>query len=155
MARVEWDELFVRLLDSQTGQLLREHVRQKSGYRIQSEDHSKRTPLRVSQPLWRAGRARAVAHLLNLPLEARFLRELSLGQTAIFMVWFPMLELIGLTPVLERKLEGLSPHRRPLPTWMCYYKPNNRSLAVNLKDATIWEFSLFDGDSSLCSLTAS
>ena len=64
-----------------------------------------------------------------------------------------MLELIGLTPPLERKLEHLSPHRRALPTWMSYYKPNNPSLAENLKDAAVWEFSLFDGDSSLCSLT--
>src|SRR5271157_430022 len=60
MVRVQWDELFVRLLDPKTGQLLREHVRQKRGwYRIQPEDHSKRTPLRVSQLLWRAGRAGA------------------------------------------------------------------------------------------------
>ena len=60
VVRVQWDELFVRLLDSRTGQLLREHVRQKRGwYRIKPEDHSKRTPLRTSQLLWRAGRAGA------------------------------------------------------------------------------------------------
>jgi len=58
MVRVQWDELFVRLLDPKTGQLLREHVRQKRGwYRIKPEDHPKRTPLRISQLLWRAGRA--------------------------------------------------------------------------------------------------
>jgi transposase len=58
--RVQWDELFVRLLDPKTGQLLREHVRQKRGwYRIKPEDYSKRTPLRTSQLLWRAGRAGA------------------------------------------------------------------------------------------------
>jgi transposase len=58
--RVQWDELYVRLLDPKTGQLLREHVRQKRGwYRIKEEDHSKRTPLRTSQLLWRAGRAGA------------------------------------------------------------------------------------------------
>ena len=58
LLRVQWDELFVRLLDPKTGQLLREHVRQKRGwYRIQPEDQSKRTPLRTSQLLWRAGRA--------------------------------------------------------------------------------------------------
>jgi len=58
VVRVQWDELFVRLLDPKTGQLLREHVRQKRGwYRIKPEDHSKRTPLRTSQLLWRAGRA--------------------------------------------------------------------------------------------------
>ena len=38
--RVQWDELYVRLLDPKTGQLLREHVRQKRGwYRIKEEDH--------------------------------------------------------------------------------------------------------------------
>ena len=52
----------VRLLDPKTGQLLREHVRQKRGwYRIKEEDHPKRTPLRTSQLLWRAGRA-GIAH---------------------------------------------------------------------------------------------
>jgi len=56
--RVQWDELYVRLLDPRTGQLPREHVRQKRGwYRIKEEDHPKRTPLRTSQLLWRAGRA--------------------------------------------------------------------------------------------------
>ena len=56
--RVQWDDLYVRLLDPKTGQLLREHVRQKRGwYRIKEEDHPKRTPLRTSQLLWRAGRA--------------------------------------------------------------------------------------------------
>jgi transposase len=60
VVRVQWDELFVRLLDPKTGQLLREHVRQRRGwYRIKPEDHSKRTPLRVSQLLWRAGHAGA------------------------------------------------------------------------------------------------
>ena len=60
--RVQWDELYVRLLDPKTGQLLREHVRQKRGwYRIKEEDHPKRTPLRTSQLLWRA--ARAGAHI--------------------------------------------------------------------------------------------
>jgi transposase len=58
--RVQWDELYVRLLDPKTGQLLREHVRQKRGwYRIKEEDRPKRTPLRTSQLLWRAGRAGA------------------------------------------------------------------------------------------------
>jgi transposase len=56
--RVQWDELFVRLLDPKTGQLLREHLRQKRGwYRIKTEDRPQRTPLRTSQLLWRAGQA--------------------------------------------------------------------------------------------------
>jgi transposase len=58
MLRVQWDELYVRLLDPKTGQLLREHVRQKRGwYRIRPEDRPQRTPLRTSQLLWRAGQA--------------------------------------------------------------------------------------------------
>ena len=53
--RVQWDELYVRLLDPMTGLLLREHVRQKRGwYRIKEEVHPKRTPLRTPQLLWRA-----------------------------------------------------------------------------------------------------
>ena len=55
---VQWDGLFVRLLDPHTGQLLREHVSQKRGqYRIQPQDRSQRTPLGTSQLLARAGRA--------------------------------------------------------------------------------------------------
>jgi transposase len=58
LVHVQWDELFVRILDPQNRHLLREHVRQKRGwYRIKEEDHPKRRPLRVSQLLWRAGRA--------------------------------------------------------------------------------------------------
>jgi len=55
---VQWDGLQVRLLDPKTGQLLREHLRQKRGWhRIKEEDRSPRTPLSTSQLLWRAGRA--------------------------------------------------------------------------------------------------
>jgi len=54
---VQWDELYVRILDPKSGQLLREHVRQKPGwYRIRAEDHAQRTPLRVVQLLGRADR---------------------------------------------------------------------------------------------------
>ena len=36
---VQWDELYVRILDPQNGLLLREHVRQKRGwYRIKKEE---------------------------------------------------------------------------------------------------------------------
>ena len=38
--KVQWDELYVRILDPKNGLLLREHVRQKRGWhRIQPEDH--------------------------------------------------------------------------------------------------------------------
>jgi transposase len=56
--QVQWDELFVRILDPNSGLLLREHVRQKRGwYRFKKEDRPQHMPLKVSQLLWRAGRA--------------------------------------------------------------------------------------------------
>lgn len=55
---VQWDGLQVRLIDPRTGQLLREHLRQKRGWhRIKREDRPPRTPLSTSQLLGRAGRA--------------------------------------------------------------------------------------------------
>ena len=68
LVRVQWDELYVRILNPQNGLLLREHVRQKRGwYRIQPEDHPKHRPLRVSQLLWRAGQASThIGTLCNL-----------------------------------------------------------------------------------------
>jgi hypothetical protein len=57
---VQWDGLNVRLLHPQTGQLLREHLRQKRGWhRIQDEDRSPRTPSSTLQLLERATRAGA------------------------------------------------------------------------------------------------
>jgi transposase len=58
--KVQWDSLFVRLLDPKTGQLMREHVVQKRGrHRILEQDRSPRTPLRVHQLLWRTQQAGA------------------------------------------------------------------------------------------------
>jgi hypothetical protein len=55
---VQWDSLFVRLLDPKTGQLMREHLRQKRGqHGFDQRDRSPRTPLRVHQLLWRCERA--------------------------------------------------------------------------------------------------
>jgi hypothetical protein len=52
LVNVQWDDLWVRLLDPRTGQLLREHLRQKRGrYRIKQEDYPKRVPLGTSQLL--------------------------------------------------------------------------------------------------------
>ena len=58
MVRVQWDGLHVRLLDPQTGLLLREHLRQQRGrHRIKDEDRAKRTPLGTVQLLARATQA--------------------------------------------------------------------------------------------------
>jgi transposase len=56
--RVQWDGFYVRLLDPQTGQLLREHLRSPRGtHRIRDEDRSRKTPLAVGQLLAGADRA--------------------------------------------------------------------------------------------------
>jgi transposase len=53
--RVQWNTLFVRLLDPYTGQLLREHLHAARGsHRIKDEDRSRKTPRGVSQLLARA-----------------------------------------------------------------------------------------------------
>ena len=45
---VQWNDLFVRLLDPKTGQLLREHVRAPRGWhRIEEADRPRRTPLKT------------------------------------------------------------------------------------------------------------
>jgi transposase len=60
LVHVQWDDLFVRILDPNSGQLLREHVRQKrGGYRFKEQDVSPRRPFKVSQLLWRAEHAGA------------------------------------------------------------------------------------------------
>ena len=55
---MQWHGLFVRLLDPRTGQLLREHLRQKRGaHRIRDQDRPRRTPLHIQQLLARADKA--------------------------------------------------------------------------------------------------
>jgi hypothetical protein len=60
-----------------------------------------------------------------------------------------MLELVGFSPALEKTLERASPHRRPLSSWLYFYKASNPALAEKLSNSAVWEPSLFDGDSSL------
>jgi transposase len=58
--QVQWDSHQVRLMDPQTGQLLREHLLQVRGrHRIKDEDRPKQTPLTTLQLLARADRAGA------------------------------------------------------------------------------------------------
>jgi len=70
--QVQWDGLQVRLLDPRTGQLLREHLRQKRGWhRIKEEDRPPRTPLSTNQLLTRAGHAGANIGTLCQAIHAR------------------------------------------------------------------------------------
>ena len=58
--QVQWDSHQVRLMDPQTGQLLREHLRQARGrHRIKDEDRPRQTPLTTLQLLSRADNAGA------------------------------------------------------------------------------------------------
>jgi transposase len=60
LVNVQWDAMYVRLLDPGTGQLLREHLGQKRGrHRIRAEDRPKRTPQHTHQLLARAHQAGA------------------------------------------------------------------------------------------------
>jgi transposase len=55
---VQWDAMFVRLLDPRTGELLREHLSGKrGGHRIRDEDRPRRTPPQLLQLLARAHKA--------------------------------------------------------------------------------------------------
>jgi transposase len=55
---VQWDAMFVRLLDPRTGMLLREHLGQKrGGHRIRDEDRPRRTPPHTHRLLARAHKA--------------------------------------------------------------------------------------------------
>jgi transposase len=56
--QVQWDARQVRLMNPQTGQLLREHLRQaRGGYRIKDEDRPNQTPLGTLKLLDRASQA--------------------------------------------------------------------------------------------------
>src|SRR5271167_3919964 len=55
---VQWDSMYVRLLDPRTGELLREHLGQKrGGHRIRPGDRPRRTPHHTHQLLARAHKA--------------------------------------------------------------------------------------------------
>lgn len=55
---VQWDAMYVRLLDPRTGELLREHLGQKrGGHRIRDADRPKRTPVGTLALLTRANSA--------------------------------------------------------------------------------------------------
>jgi transposase len=57
---VQWDSMYVRLIDPRSGELLREHLGQKrGGHRIRAEDRPRRTPLHTHQLLARAHKAGA------------------------------------------------------------------------------------------------
>jgi transposase len=76
--QVQWDSHRVRLLNPETGELLREHLRQaRGGHRIKEEDRPQRTPLGILQLLCRADRAGSQIGALCRSLHGRD------GETAV------------------------------------------------------------------------
>jgi transposase len=69
---VQWDAMFVRLLDPRTGELLREHVITKRGrHRIRDADRPRRTPPPLLQLLARAHKAGANIGAVSDAIHAR------------------------------------------------------------------------------------
>ena len=74
---VQWDAMFVRLLDPRTGELLREHISGKrGGHRIRDEDRPRRTPPQLLQLLARAHKAGAN---IGAVCDAIYTRQAELG----------------------------------------------------------------------------
>jgi hypothetical protein len=87
--QVQWDARQVRLMNPQTGQLLREHLRQaRGGHRIKDEDRPNKTPLGTLKLLDRASQAgsqigalcRGMFHALGETAVRRILGVLSLAK---------------------------------------------------------------------------
>jgi len=69
---VQWDAMFVRLLDPSTGELLREHLSgRRGGHRIRDADCPRRSPPPLLQLLARAGKAGANIGAVRDAIHAR------------------------------------------------------------------------------------
>lgn len=60
-----------------------------------------------------------------------------------------MLESIGFGPEKRKLITKLASYERKLPSWLYFYKARDKSLAVRLNDAAVWDPCQFDGDASL------
>jgi hypothetical protein len=60
-----------------------------------------------------------------------------------------MLEVLGFSGAVRRRLEQLAPFRRQLPSQLFYYKAVGKELKAQFANPRAWEPSSYDGDSSL------
>ena len=60
-----------------------------------------------------------------------------------------MLETIGFRPEKQRIIDELKPHKRKLPSWLYFYKTNDKGLAESLQNPQVWDPCCYDGDASL------
>jgi hypothetical protein len=60
-----------------------------------------------------------------------------------------MLDVMGLSAQKRDVILKLSPYRRRLPGWSCFYKTRDKKLAVSLENREVWDPCAFDGDATL------
>lgn len=60
-----------------------------------------------------------------------------------------MLEIVGLDSEKMEVLGKLRPRHRKFDSWLSFYKTSDLYLQERLKEPTVWDLSLFDGDSSV------
>lgn len=60
-----------------------------------------------------------------------------------------MLEIIGFHDDRIRVVKKAAPYRRKLPSYLSFYRTNNKQLAIVLREPSVWDLSCFDGDFTL------
>jgi hypothetical protein len=60
-----------------------------------------------------------------------------------------MLEATGFSDSKQRILSSMNPHDRELSSWRYFYRTNKPSLSASLSEASAWDPTCYDGDSSL------
>jgi hypothetical protein len=60
-----------------------------------------------------------------------------------------MMEAIGFSPDKQRIIDSMNPHYRELSSWRYFYRTDRSSLSASLSQASAWDPTCYDGDSSL------
>jgi hypothetical protein len=60
-----------------------------------------------------------------------------------------MMEVVGFSSDKQRIIDGMNPHYRELSSWRYFYRTNESSLSASLREASAWDPTCYDGDSSL------
>jgi hypothetical protein len=60
-----------------------------------------------------------------------------------------MMEAIGYSSEKQRIIDSMNPHYRDLSSWRYFYRTNKPSLSASLREASAWDPTCYDGDSSL------
>ena len=60
-----------------------------------------------------------------------------------------MMEAIGFSSEKQQIIDSMNPHYRDLNSWRYFYRTNMSSLSASLREASAWDPTCYDGDSSL------